>query len=178
MLSIQYTLKKAVQSYFSSAFVSLNILYYYMTALPLIKVMWDNQVATFILKKRIIPNSPKAIIHWDSGRKLMKWRIAEKKLLFVRKLMMKDVTNIARKAILNETFMGLKGLAHECRELTEMMGIPDILSNLVSIGEIKQAIAIFSKQEMTEEIKASMKVRDRWSEDPETYNYLTTAGYG
>ena len=105
--------------------------------------------------------------------KLMKWRIAEKKLLFVRKIMIKEDTNIARKALLNETFMGLKGLAHECRELTEMMGIPDILSNLVSIGEIKQAIATFSKQEMTEEIKASVKVGDRWSEDPETYNYLT-----
>ena len=103
----------------------------------------------------------------------MKWRIAEKKLLFVRKIMMKDDTNIARKALLNETFIGLKGLAHECRELTEMMGNPDILPNLVSIGEIKQAIAIFSKQEMTEEIKASVKVGDRWSEDPETHNYLT-----
>ena len=57
--------------------------------------------------------------------------------------------------------------------MTEMMGIPYILSNLVSIGEIRQAIAIFSKQEMTEEIKASVKVGDRWSEDPETYNYLT-----
>ena len=37
---------------------------------------------------------------------LMKWRIAEKKLLFVRKIMMKDDTNIARKALLDETFMG------------------------------------------------------------------------
>ena len=36
-----------------------------------------------------------------------------------------------------------------------------ILSNLVSIGEIKQAIATFSKQELTEEIKASVKVGDR-----------------
>ena len=54
-----------------------------------------------------------------------------------------------------------------------MMGIPDILSDLVSIGEIKQAIAIFSKPEMTEEIKASLKVGDRWSEDPKTHNYLT-----
>ena len=68
--------------------------------------------------------------------------------------------------------MGLKGLAHECRELTEMMGIPDILSNLVSIGEIKQAIATFSKQELTEEIKASVKVGDRWSEDPMDNSYL------
>ena len=44
---------------------------------------------------------------------------------------------------------------------------------MVSIGEIKQAIATFSKQEMTEEIKASVKVGDRWSEDPKTHDYLT-----
>ena len=104
--------------------------------------------------------------------KLMKWRIAEKKLLFVRKLMMKEESNIARKALLNETFMGLKGLAHECRELTEMMGIPDILTNFVSIGEIKQAIANVSKQKLTEENKASAKVGDRWSEDTMDNTYL------
>ena len=51
--------------------------------------------------------------------------------------MIKENTNIARKVLLNETFMGLKGLAHECREMTEKMGILDILSNLASIGEIK-----------------------------------------
>ena len=61
----------------------------------------------------------------------MKWRIAEKKLLFVRKIMLKEESNIARKALLNETFMRLKGLIHECFELTEMMGIPDIMTNLV-----------------------------------------------
>ena len=33
-----------------------------------------------------------------------------------------------------------------------MMEIPDILSNLRSIGEIKQAIANIIKQELTEEI--------------------------
>ena len=86
--------------------------------------------------------------------------------------MMKEESNIARKALLNETFMGLKGLVHECRELTEMMGIPDILSNLVSIGEIKQAIANISKQELTEEIKDSSKVGDRWSEDTMDNTYL------
>ena len=31
---------------------------------------------------RMPPSTPKDIIHWDSGLKLMKWRIAKKKLLF------------------------------------------------------------------------------------------------
>ena len=42
---------------------------------------------------RLPPSTPKAIVHWDSGMKLMKWRIAEKKLLFFRKIMLKLTVN-------------------------------------------------------------------------------------
>ena len=49
---------------------------------------------------------------------MKKWRIAEQKLLFLRKIMLQEESNIPMKALLNETFMGL---SHECRELTEMM---------------------------------------------------------
>ena len=84
---------------------------------------------------------------------------------------------------MNETFMGLNGLSHECRQLTEMMGIPDIMANLVSIGEIKQAVARHSNQEMTDEIQSSTKVGDNWSDDPMDNTYLKymshqTAGSG
>ena len=40
----------------------------------------------------------------------IKWRIAEKKLLFLSKTMKREDSNITKKALLNETFMGLKGL--------------------------------------------------------------------
>ena len=69
-------------------------------------------------------------------------------------------------------FMGLKGLSHECRQLTEMMGIPDIMANLVSIGKIKQAVARHSNQDMKDEIQSSTKVGDRLSEDPPDNTYL------
>ena len=42
--------------------------------------------------------------------------------------MLKEDSNITRRALMNEMFMGLKGLSYECRELTEMMGIPDIMA--------------------------------------------------
>ena len=48
---------------------------------------------------RLPPSTPKAIIHWDSRLKLMKWRIAERKLLFLRKIMLKDDSNITRRAL-------------------------------------------------------------------------------
>ena len=68
--------------------------------------------------------------------------------------------------------MGLKGLSYECRQLTEMVGLPDIMANTVSRGEIKQAIARYSNQEMKAEIQSSIKVGARWSEDPMDNAYL------
>ena len=63
---------------------------------------------------RLPTSTPKAIlIHWDSVLKMMKWRIAEKRLLFLWKTMEGEDSNITRKALLNETFMGLKGLGYE-----------------------------------------------------------------
>ena len=57
----------------------------------------------------------------------MKWRIAERKLLFFKKIMMRNESNITRRALMNDAFMGLKGLSYECRHLTEMVGLPDIM---------------------------------------------------
>ena len=53
-----------------------------------------------------------------------------------------------------------------------MVGIPDLMANTVSIGEIKQAIARHFNQEMIAEIQSSTKVGDRWSEDPMDNTYL------
>ena len=74
----------------------------------------------------------------------MMTRIAEMKLLFLSKTMEKEDSNITRRALVNETFMGLKGLGYECKQLTDKMGLPNMF-NLVSKGEIKQAITRSSK---------------------------------
>ena len=52
---------------------------------------------------RLPLSTPKAIIHWDSGLKVMKSRITKRKLLFFRKIMLKDESNITRRALMNET---------------------------------------------------------------------------
>ena len=46
--------------------------------------------------------------------------------------------------------MELKGLNYECRQMTEMMGLPDIMFNTVSKGEIKQDIKLYSSLELKE----------------------------
>ena len=86
--------------------------------------------------------------------------------------MMREESNITRRALINETFMELKGLSYECRQLTEKVGLPDIMFNTVSKGEIKQVIKLYSNLELKAEVQNSNKVGDRWSEDPMDNTYL------
>ena len=53
-----------------------------------------------------------------------------------------------------------------------MMELPDIMFNMVSKGEIKQAIKCCSRLDLKEEVQNSNKVGDRWSEDPLNNTYL------
>ena len=50
--------------------------------------------------------------------------------------------------------------------MTEKMGLPDIICNMVSKGEIKQAIKCYSRLDLKEEEQNRKKMRDSWSEDP------------
>ena len=44
---------------------------------------------------RLPPSTPKAILHWDSGLKMMKWQIADQYLLFLRKTKKREDSNIS-----------------------------------------------------------------------------------
>ena len=71
----------------------------------------------------------------------MKWRIAERKMQFVRKtIWTKPVTNIARKALVQEVLSKVKGLAHECRKFSWDLGLPNIMCINKTKNEIKEAI--------------------------------------
>ena len=115
---------------------------------------------------RLPISTPKAIIHWDGGMELIKWRIATKKMMFLRKLMLKDKSNICRRAVMDETLLGVKGLGYECAEISSIVGLPDLRFNKVSKGEIKRAIDKHSRVTRKEEVRASRKVGDRATDDP------------
>ena len=108
---------------------------------------------------RLAPSTPKAILHWDSGLKLMRWRIAEKKLRFLMKLMDKEGLNIAKLAVLNEVILGLKGLAYECRKISDKIGLPDVL---------------YTKVSKYEDMEESKKCGDRLTDNPIDNKYLHT----
>ena len=103
----------------------------------------------------------------------IKWRIAERKLLFLRKLMKKDDTNICRRAIANEAILGVKGLGHECKVLAKEMGIPDVRFNMVSKGDIKRAVTEHCRTTIKGEVEASRKVGDRATGEEGHNTYLS-----
>ena len=112
----------------------------------------------FVRKLLWLPQTtPKAIIHWDVDLKLMKWRIAERKLKFVSKIMQRERGNIARMVLINEVLENIKGLAYECRNLASELGIPDVIMNKVSKGTIKNALEAKNKEEKRQEMENSKK---------------------
>ena len=104
---------------------------------------------------------------------LMKWRIAKQKLFFLRKLMLKHERNICRRAVINETLLGIEGLGHECNVLTDTLGLPNVMHTQVSKGDITNAILKHSSAGTKEEVEASRKVGDRATADPDHRKYLT-----
>ena len=66
----------------------------------------------FIRKLLWLPQTtPKAILHWDVDLKLVKWRIAERKLNFVSKIMLRENSNIAKSVLCSHgLFLGLKNI--------------------------------------------------------------------
>merc|ERR1711978_608210 len=78
------------------------------------------------------PQTTKAIINWDIGMMPMKWRIAGKKLQYMRKVQMKGDDNITKKALEQEVKTGTKGLAHECMELSKELGIQNVMNGNTS----------------------------------------------
>jgi hypothetical protein len=128
----------------------------------------------FLRKLMHLPiSTPKAILHWDGGMELMKWRIAKQKLLFLRKLMEKEDSNICKRAVMNEIILGAKGLGHECKVLTTTIGLPNVVHTQVSKGDIKNAILEHSRAITKDEVEASRKVGDRATADEYHRKYLT-----
>ena len=72
----------------------------------------------FLKKLLHLPMStPKAIVHWDGGMEMVKWRIAKIKLMFMRKMRLTKNNNICKRDLMNEIITGTNGLSKECKDL-------------------------------------------------------------
>ena len=87
--------------------------------------------------------------------------------------MYKKGSNLCKRAIKNETLLGVDGLRHKCKRLSAYLGLPDVRYTQVSKGDIKKAILDHSKATTREEVEASRKVGDRATEDPQHKTYLS-----
>ena len=111
--------------------------------------------------------------------KLMKWRVAERKLNFVNKIMARENSNITKKVIMSEVLLEdmqnvtIKGLAHECKSLSEELSIPNVVFNRVNKSTIKQATEAIDKKEKRTDMENSKKVGDRLTDNPKDNTYLS-----
>ena len=135
--------------------------------------MLQNFQDSFVRKVlKLADNVPKALLTWDIGLTPMKDRIDLKKLLFLRKMLKKDILSITKQVLYEEVLLGVQGLAYECSEICRNIGIPDIMCFEVTEREIKEAIYIRMNKVALEEMKKKTKVKDRLSEDPEDNTYI------
>ena len=121
---------------------------------------------------RLADSIPKAILMWDIGLTPVKWRIAQKKLLLLHRIMMKDIRNITKQILYEEVIQGIKGLAYECSLLCKEIGIPNIMFFETTEAAIKDAVRRKMNEEALTEMTSKSKVSDRISDNPRDNSYI------
>ena len=107
----------------------------------------------------------------------MEWRIKERKLNFVRQILLKDNENIAKKTLEQEMAIGLNELAHECYNICNYINILETTNNnVLSKRQIKSAIQKAITQRNRKNMLSFKKVADRVSENSSDNNYLDRMG--
>ena len=136
--------------------------------------MLQNFQDNFVRKVlKLADNIPKALLTWDIGLVPMKERVQLKKLLFLQKMMQKDIRSLIKQVLYEEVLQGIHGLAYECSEICRDIGIPDIMCfDNITEQEIKEAMYVKMNKMAIEEMKKKPKVKDRLSEDPEANTYI------
>ena len=104
----------------------------------------------------------------------MKFRIAQKKLIFFNKLKQKENDNLCKRVVFNELEKDIKGLGHECIDLCNELGLPDITTTIITKSEIKRAIAEKKCEENRTLMTESSKCADRLTDNPEDNSYLAS----
>ena len=71
-----------------------------------------------------------------------------------------------------EALEGINGLATECKELAQKIGLENLMLHQYSKKDIKEAVKAAMKEEFLQDMQASVKVSDRLSDDPESNSYI------
>ena len=118
-------------------------------------------------------STPKAILQWDIGMMPMKWRIIQKKMLFIRKVMHeKSITSLVKRVIYEEVQNDIKGLYYECQRASWDLGIDNVGLYDIDPLTIKSTIAERVKEEAEDAMLNSPKVADRVTDNEEDNTYI------
>ena len=105
-----------------------------------LKLLQDFQERFIRRILRLANSVPKVMLEYDTGMPPMKWRIAQRKLIFVNRIMAKPADNITRKVLIQESITKINGLATECRTLCLSLGLPSLMTGELTKNEIKKAV--------------------------------------
>ena len=105
-----------------------------------LKLLQDFQERFIRRILRLANSVPKVMLEYDTGMPPMKWRIAQRKLIFVNRIMAKPADNITRKVLIQESITNFNGLSTECRTLCLSLGLPSLMTGELTKNEIKKAI--------------------------------------
>ena len=100
----------------------------------------------------------------------MKWRIAREKILFIRKMSMREADNFCRQSLIHEFILGIQGLGSEGERLATEAGLLDQRFHQGSKSTINKAISMACRRERRRE--ASRELRDMISDDRGLFEYL------
>ena len=137
-----------------------------------IKLLQDFQERFIRRILRLANSVPKVMLEYDTGMPPMKWRIAQRKLIFVSRIMAKPADNITRKVLMQESINNINGLATECRTLCLSLGLPSLMARELSKNEIKHAIKTKIREECVRRMQEGSKSKDRVDLNPDETQYL------
>ena len=106
-------------------------------------------------------STPRAALLWDCGAVKVKYRIIEKKLIFLHYIMKQSEESLARQIIFEQRNNGFPGLFQECKQFIEELKIVDPFQIDMSALEwkkiVKRAIQTVNEDELKEEIRKKYK---------------------
>ena len=106
-------------------------------------------------------STPRAALLWDCGAVRIKYRIMEKKLVFLHYIMKQGKSSLARQIIEEQRNMNFPGLFQECKLFIEKLKLVDPFQLDMSAIEwkriVKKAILTANEEELKEEITKKYK---------------------
>ena len=133
-----------------------------------VKLLQDFQERFIRRILRLLNSVPKVMLEYDTGVPSIKWRIAQRKLVFVSRIMAKSADNITRKVLIQESINNINGLATLCL----FLGLQSLMAKEVKKNEMKHAIKTKIREECLKRMQEGSKSKDRVDLNPDKTRYL------